>query len=681
MTFMKMKRLVLLVTLAAGLGSLPAAEKRAQITPDYFAILRSGNADKLRDALDHGASVNARDEKGDTALMLASVYGGADCVRLLVERGAAVNDTNVFGATALMRASTDYEKLRLLVKAGAEVNARSAFGNTALLLASRPANADRAIELLLNHGANVHATNNWGASPLMAAVASGNEKSVRALLKHGAKANAQTQFSNEGFIFGGGRNPLMWAAFRGDTGMIKALLDAGADVNGEGMFGTPLSQAAWADRTEAARLLVNRGAQANHANHAEGYTPLHWAASSEDRNSELVKFLLSHGADPNLGGGANVDAFGDVLQTPLMLARRRGESPIVKALVSAGATNETPDEPRVVTPPQRDLPVSLQQKNFKTAVASAIPALQKTSLESKQAFVKHTSRQDCTSCHQQHLPLAAIGLAKQLNVEVDKSAEDELVKMVAGGEFKNFEFDWEALFHPDGVQTKGYSLLGYASEHLPANEFTDAAVHHLATVQGPDGRWYNNLPRPPIQTSDVGATALAVHALQRFPLPGRQAEFSKRVDRARAWLWTAKPQSNTERAFQLLGLAWAGESPRKLQSLANTLLAEQHADGGWSQLPDLQSDAYATGQVIYALRVGTGLRVSDPKIQRGARFLLETQLADGTWHVRRRAFPFQPTMKSGFPHGRDSWISAAGTSWAVMALSLPDDVERLASKR
>src|SRR5262249_604549 len=30
---------------------------------------------------------------------------------------------------------------------------------------------------------------------------------------------------------------------------------------------------------------------------------------------------------------------------------------------------------------------------------------------------------------------------------------------------------------------------------------------------------------------------------------------------------------------------------------------------------------------------------------------------------------FQPTMKSGFPHHRDSWISAAATSWAVLALT------------
>jgi hypothetical protein len=81
------------------------------------------------------------------------------------------------------------------------------------------------------------------------------------------------------------------------------------------------------------------------------------------------------------------------------------------------------------------------------------------------------------------------------------------------------------------------------------------------------------------------------------------------------------------------------------------------------------------------LRVGARLENSQPAIERGRRFLLQTQLEDGTWYVRRRAFPFQPTMDSGFPHGRDSWISAAGTSWAVLALSLPDDIETVALNR
>jgi N-acyl-D-amino-acid deacylase len=38
--------------------------------------------------------------------------------------------------------------------------------------------------------------------------------------------------------------------------------------------------------------------------------------------------------------------------------------------------------------------------------------------------------------------------------------------------------------------------------------------------------------------------------------------------------------------------------------------------------------------------------------------------------VQARAIPVQPYKESGFPHGKDQWISAAGTSWAVMALSL-----------
>ena len=114
---------------------------------------------------------------------------------------------------------------------------------------------------------------------------------------------------------------------------------------------------------------------------------------------------------------------------------------------------------------------------------------------------------------------------------------------------------------------------------------------------------------------------------------------------------------------------------RKLQPMARALIATQHEDGGWSQLAGLNSDAYATGEALYALRVGAGISSSEDAIQRGRRYLVKTQLEDGSWYVHRRAFPFQPTMKSGFPNGRDSWISAAATSWAVMGLSLPEDAQ------
>jgi hypothetical protein len=95
----------------------------------------------------------------------------------------------------------------------------------------------------------------------------------------------------------------------------------------------------------------------------------------------------------------------------------------------------------------------------------------------------------------------------------------------------------------------------------------------------------------------------------------------------------------------------------------------QRKDGGWAQLPTLESDAYATGEVLYTLAQTGEVPVTDPAWQRGLRFLLERQEDNGTWHVARRTFPFQPTMESGFPYHRDSWLSAAATSWAVLALT------------
>jgi hypothetical protein len=289
--------------------------------------------------------------------------------------------------------------------------------------------------------------------------------------------------------------------------------------------------------------------------------------------------------------------------------------------------------------------------------------------------VNHPSHQDCTSCHQQYLPLAAVSLARKQNITVDRDAEKQLIELVRQGELKDPEVDWEVLFHPDPAYSKGYLLFGFAAADLPASEFTDAWVHHLAMIQMQDGHWCNNLPRPPIQSGDVGATALSIQALQRYPLPGRKAEFTDRVNRARKWLLNARAEHTDARVYQILGLAWAGESKRPIQPFAKALLAEQRADGGWAQLPALKSDAYATGQAIYSLCIGAGIPTNDPAIERARKYLLATQLEDGTWHVHRRAFPFQPTMKSGFPHGRDGWISAAATSWAVLALSLPESTE------
>jgi squalene cyclase len=103
------------------------------------------------------------------------------------------------------------------------------------------------------------------------------------------------------------------------------------------------------------------------------------------------------------------------------------------------------------------------------------------------------------------------------------------------------------------------------------------------------------------------------------------------------------------------------------------VLAAQKPDGGWSDLPSMESTAYATGKSLVALRTA-GMPATDPAYKRGVAWLLAHQDVDGSWYVQTRAMAFQPDFDPGFPHGHDQFISQAGTNWAAMALtmSLPE---------
>ena len=101
----------------------------------------------------------------------------------------------------------------------------------------------------------------------------------------------------------------------------------------------------------------------------DGYTPLHWAASTEEKDAALVKLLLDRGADPNRDGGENVEAFMGTPQTPLMLARRRGETSILAALSAAGAIDAAPDRVSVNAPVSRVLPATLDPATLRSVEA------------------------------------------------------------------------------------------------------------------------------------------------------------------------------------------------------------------------------------------------------------------------------------------------------------------------
>src|SRR5262249_10474432 len=221
------------------------------------------------------------------------------------------------------------------------------------------------------------------------------------------------------------------------------------------------------------------------------------------------------------------------------------------------------------------------------------------------------------------------------------------------------------------ARVMSYIVVGLEGEHKNPDLNTDAVAMYLKTRQMPDGHWATTVgePRPPMCSDYTGQTALSMRALQLYAPKIDRAGYEKTIQLAAAWLAKAEPTTNEDQTWRPLGVAWAARDKAAIKKAQRELLAAQRSDGGWSDLASMDSNAYSTGRALVALQT-TGFPVSHPAYQRGVQFLLKNQLEDGSWYVKSRAAGLQPYFDGGFPHGVDQWISAAGTSWATMALTL-----------
>ena len=125
------------------------------------------------------------------------------------------------------------------------------------------------------------------------------------------------------------------AAAVGKADRLRELLDEDPGLaNGWADDGfQPLGLASFFGQVEAARLLVERGAEVNSASRNEmKVMPLHSAAATGDPEAryEISKLLLEHGADPN---ARQQDDF-----TALMAAEQQGDERLKKLLVEHGAS-------------------------------------------------------------------------------------------------------------------------------------------------------------------------------------------------------------------------------------------------------------------------------------------------------------------------------------------------------
>jgi len=588
-------------------GEAPSAPQNSQATQLMDALRRGDQATFERVLRANPKIAQAKGLGGSTPLMYASLYGNANAVRLLIARGADPNDRNDAGATALLWAVDDPERTRLLLEAGADANALSEDGRSPLQLAAARFGSGDVVKLLLDRGATLE-----GQAVVTRAAAAGDAEVMRLLLGRGAEP----------------RGPQDLALRSGCSECVELLLRSA----GRQDLTQALTAAARFGDSNGMRMLLDRGADATGA-------ALLAAAVSEKIPLEGITALLERGARN---------------EAALDQALRLGKTSVAAAIRKAGG--------KETAVPEADLKKPAAVRSPRAAVEKSLPRLQHADV----VFLKTAG---CVSCHNNSLFLMTAAAVRKKGFRLDEATARSQLKAMGTYIESWRERELQDIPIPGGVDTTAYILAGLAAADYPSDPATDALARFLKRRQSPDGGWRIATQRPPIESSDIEATATVLRSLQVYAPKPHQADYLQAVQRGVTWLSQAQPRSTEDHVFQLFGLGWARANKESLQKVARKLIALQRPDGGWSQIPTLSSDAYATGQALTALAETGALPIADPVYQRGVQFLLNTQLEDGSWYVQSRANPVQPYFDSEFPHSKDQFISAAATNWATMALA------------
>jgi hypothetical protein len=399
--------------------------------------------------------------------------------------------------------------------------------------------------------------------------------------------------------------------------------------------------------------------------------------------ADFVRLLLASGAKP--------DALDSKGRTALLLTATYGDYPDVIKLLLGSAANGNIHDSRGRTAGA----IAAARGNTETAALlggahaatgeaihlpepkEAVQASLKLLTASMLSFNKRTG---CISCHQDGLGRIVTAAAREHGFQLDPAVDEAQAARINGAVHGGFQLHQGALKNPELMKqvpliemeevTTAYCWMisGIEAQRQPKSDELGAMTMVLARQQRPTGAWGFVLPRVPMQSSPFTYTALAVRCVRAYGPDAYSAEVAERIERARKWLSTTPATDNESRVFRLLGLKWADAGIDEIQKCVSELKAGQQPDGGWSQLPNLKSDAYATGEALYALHTAGEVAVTDTVYQRGIQYLLRNQDEDGSWFVNKRALPANNYFNAGFPHGESQYSSFNGTCWATMAL-------------
>jgi squalene-hopene/tetraprenyl-beta-curcumene cyclase len=277
----------------------------------------------------------------------------------------------------------------------------------------------------------------------------------------------------------------------------------------------------------------------------------------------------------------------------------------------------------------------------------------------------------CTECHHAPFTIWALSEGKKQGYSVD---EKELADLTAWAVAKDIPAKTVANQAKQIDLSEAPLLLALGIEAEGAKKTPDGLRKLLASVvsdQNQDGSWRLSYEFRPIGSSPEALSTLSLLALCATNAPDLGQGGKVAREKGLAWLRAASADQELQ-AVALRLILWrrlrfsAGE----WEPLVKKLRGTQSADGGWGQTKEAKSDAYATGQALYAL-AEAGVKPGDEALRKGQSFLAKTQREDGGWPMVSRTI-----MRNGKPPTNLDPITHAGSAWAVMGLIHSSPIEK-----
>lgn len=290
------------------------------------------------------------------------------------------------------------------------------------------------------------------------------------------------------------------------------------------------------------------------------------------------------------------------------------------------------------------------RQEAQSAVRRALPFLEREGIAWMEGRVSVQEGQGCVSCHHVGYALWSHKEARQAGITGPEPALQALADTAIA-----------FLDQPSvpRAMSAGHVLIAESGR-------AQALGGQLLKLQNAAGDWAarGQFPtqRRSIAESDAVATMYALLALSEVDGettdPGLQAARGRALD----WLEGQPEGESTEwLAWRLVLSINVGGDQSVAAALHRTLAERQRPDGGWGWTDDAPSDAFSTGQALYAL--ATFGKVEASAIERAARFLVSRQGDDGSWRVPSAVISSEPSEE------KDVIYHFWGTAWAAIGLA------------